>query len=445
MHKNIRTGILFAAGISFILLLFIYLASKGINWQENYIKDKKHAKGTYFLAKLLQHYQPKSHFIELDAPLHKSLKNKETPSNYIFIGTEIYLPDEDLKALHNYVQNGNSAFLFCHDFSYEFMESLTDSDSTLFNFFPINNQYSKGIATYLNDSNLYAKVDSAFAYNKYGFGKRYWNYINLKDIDSINGETLGTLKVASKSEQFEAYISDDSVTEGSLKDTLIEGVNFFRIPYGKGFYYIHTNPILFCNAPLIERENLGYINGVFAYLNKGDILWEEHNWVFGRPYLKSFVPYTKNYSPDESILKMILENKELKWGWYTLLFMAFLFVIFNGKRKQATIPLLPDFANTTLIQLKKTGTLFKDNADYFDITQDMFENFLWFIHVKLNIDTHQTSDKIISDILKQTNYDPAKMHSIFTRYQKIENWKSVTHGVFLDLHRDIENFYSSLK
>ena len=196
---------------------------------------------------------------------------------------------------------------------------------------------------------------------------------------------------------------------------------------------------------LIENNNLDYVSDVFSYLNKGDLLWEEHNWVFKRPYLKRYVPRSTFFRKDESVLKMILENQELKWGWYGLLLMGILFVIFNGKRKQATIPILADRSNTTLIQIKKMGYLYKDVGEYFEITQNMFENFLWYLHVKLNIDTHQDTEKIIRDILKTTKYDEDEIRSIFSRYQKIENWKSVTHGVFIKLHDDIEKFYQNLK
>ncbi len=445
MNSKTKLGVFVAAGIGLLVLIIVIVSTMGVDWSETYIKDKDHAKGTYYVAKLLQHYQPQSDFIVLDSPIHESLSNRETPSNYLFIGTEIYLPDDDLDALNRYVHSGNNAFLFCDQIPYELMEVLAGTDTNLYTYLPLSYAYSNGISNRLSDSNLNITADSAFEYDQYGFSNRSWNYIAFKDLDSIHAETLGTLKITLNKSDFTIYNSSDSTGIETKNDTLFEGANYVRIPYGKGYYYFHTNPILFCNAHLTERANLDYINGVFAYLNTGDILWEEHNWVFSRPYLKTYVPRTNTYSPDESILKMILENQELKWGWYSLLIMAIMFVIFNGKRKQATIPLLPDVSNTTLIQIKKVGHLYTESEEYFEITQDMFENFLWFVHFKLNIDTHQSSERIIRDLIKQTDYDADEMKSIFTRYKKIENWKSVTHGVFLQLHRDIEKFYSSLK
>ena len=441
--KN-KIWILAAAAVGLIVLFLVFFGGANVNWRESYIKDKDNAKGTHFIAQILKSQYNKAGFKELDEPIHNSLVANDTLSNYVYIGEEIYLPYEDLSTLLHYVHNGNNAFLFCKNLPSELLARLAEGDTNLFDFYPNNYRQGNGVSNTLTNPNLNLKSDSVYDYYMYGTTDRWWNYLDHFDTDSLNAEVLGTITFYSEYQRDYWMAAPDSTVEDH-PDTLISGVNYMRIPYGTGYFYLHTNPIMFTNVHLTERTNFDYINGVFSYLNEGDILWEEHNWVFNRPYSKTYVPYARSYDQGESILKMILENQELKWGWYLLLFMALIFVLFNGKRKQATIPLLPDYANTTLIQIKKVGLLYNDTEDYFEITQDMFENFLWFIHVKLNIDTHQSSEKIIRDIVKQTDYSEEELQKIFTLYQKIENWKSVTHGVFMGLHADIEKFYSSLK
>ena len=443
MFKNPKIWIFLAAAVGLVFLFLAFFGGRGVDWSERYIKDKEMAKGTHFVAELLKHYDENRNFKELDSPIHESLNSIEAPTNYVFIGKEIYLPNEDLEVLLDYVYRGNNAFLFTRSLTSKLMQELEFEEDGHSDWF-YESAYSNGVSQSLVNPDLSISQDSCFDYMRYGRSGRSWKFFSPLLLDSLEGEKLGASTMSTSLYRYNntSYYMN---TESDTVDTIINEINYFRISYGEGYFYFHSQPIIFCNASLTERTNLDYINGVFAYLNEGDILWEEHNWVFKRPFSKTYIPQSRFMQKDESILKMILENEELKWGWYTLLLMAILFVVFNGKRKQATIRLLPDYANTTLLQIKKMGFLYEDIGDYFDITQSMFENFLWFLHVKLNIDTHQESEKIIRDIVKSTDYDEETIRSIFGTYKKIENWKSVTHGVFIKLHDDIEKFYASLK
>ena len=443
MGNSSKIWIFVAAAIGLVVVFLSLFGGDSVNWYESYIKDVKNAKGTYFVAELLKHYDSDREFKELDAPIHVSLAKGDDPSNYVFIGQDIYLPEEDLDVLLDYVYDGNNAFIFTDYNPNDIIDELelegdTNYDEGLY----YNAAQSPGVSQSLINPALNVSSDSCFDYFRFGETQRRWNFVNESALSLVGAEMLGKTKLQTNAEE---YNYDYYQVESDTLDTLINEVNYFRVQYGEGYFYFHVQPIVFCNAHLTEQENLDYVNGVFSYLNEGDILWEEHNWVFKRPYNKRYIPKGDYFSQKDSILKMILENQELKWGWYSLLIMAILFVVFNGKRKQATIRILPDHANTTLLQIQKMGYLYKDVDEYFEITQSMFENFLWFLHVKLNIDTHQESEKIINDILKVTKYDEKEIRSIFNTYKNIENWKSVTHGVFMKLHDDIEKFYGSLK
>lgn len=440
MFKNSKIWIFIAAAIGFLTIYSVFFGEPRVDWSETYILDKKKAKGTYFIAEILKRYNPKSDFEILDAPIHISLNNVEERSNYVFIGEDIYLVENDADALIDFVNKGNNAFIFTESISYELIEKLSSEEVDFYYEF----RNANGAVFSLKDPRLEMEIDSSFHYEMFGKVKSQWSFISTDSLTSIKIEELGRVNLYSINAVDYVVDSTGSYKWESL-DSMYNSVNYFRVKHGQGYFYFHTQPNVFVNAYLMENNDLDYVDGVFAYLNEGDILWEEHNWIFNRPYLKRYVPRTNFYRDDESILSMILENQELKWGWYGLLIMAILFVIFNGKRKQATIPIMEDRSNRTLIQIKKLGYLYKDSTEYFEITQNMFENFLWYLHVKLNIDTHQGTEKIIREIVKVTKYDEEEIRSIFTRYQKIENWKSVTHGVFIKLHDDIEKFYRNLK
>jgi len=47
-------------------------------------------------------------------------------------------------------------------------------------------------------------------------------------------------------------------------------------------------------------------------------------------------------------LKYILSQESLKWAYYILIVSIIVYIIFQGKRKQRVIPLIPPLKNTTL-------------------------------------------------------------------------------------------------
>src|SRR6185295_18393199 len=115
-------------------------------------------------------------------------------------------------------------------------------------------------------------------------------------------------------------------------------VNFFRIPYGKGNLYIHTNPLVFTNYFLVKPDKVEYASSVFSHLHGESIIWDE----FSKSEL------TPNNAPKVNPMSYILQQDSLRYAWWLMLFAALLYTLFTAKRKQQVIPVLEGKTNTSL-------------------------------------------------------------------------------------------------
>jgi hypothetical protein len=426
MKKGSKILIFVAAFIGMIIVYYslFYNEQKRFDWSEQYELSKDKPYGTWLISELLKKYDAPS-FKELALPLDQSLKNAASPSNYIFIGGEIYLEENSRDSLLSYVAKGNNAFIFTKAQPYMLLTELLegvdlDSVYTLYNF-----AYSDSLINRLDSAYFRYDKEQQVSYIYRNLNTSYyWSYLNDLIVNP----------------QIKKLGSSKAFNENGVE----EGVNFYQIDYGEGSFYFHSQPISFTNISLKEEGMLAYTNNVFGLLNEGPIYWEEHNWRFNRPNAKTWLYKPSFFNTGKSPLNFILTNPPLKWAWYLLLFFILLFVIFNGKRRKAIIPLLPDRRNTSLAHLKKMSVLYLNNENHYVICAKMFENFLGFLQNELRINTKQDAKKMVAEIHNKRNIEIEYIQAVFDRWRYIEFSKTANKEILEKFNSELIAFYEQI-
>jgi len=260
--------------------------------------------------------------------------------------------------LFYFVGHGNSAFIAAKDFPEMFEDSLnvtTGSELTM----------DESILFSLANKNLNA---AQYDFNM-GAGSSYFN-----KIDTLSTTVLGYQEVGKK-----------------------KNVNFIKVAYRKGFFYLHTQPICFTNYHLLKDNHSDYTESVVSYLPKGNLYW----------LVKGFNGELRAISP----MRYWLSQPALKWAWYFALIGILVFMIFNAKRRQRIVPIITPLPNTTLDFTKTIGNLYYQEGDHQNIVDKKIIYFLEKIRYEYLIDTtvlddnfvkklHQKSGKPIEDIEK---------------------------------------------
>jgi hypothetical protein len=260
------------------------------------------------------------------------------------------IDEQSVKELFYFVSRGNNAFLSMRSFPDVLLDSLKlDVQTDLTN-------YNSSTSIWMANKKVSAK--------KYRFKQSIEDYFSK--IDTANTTVLGYQSAAENGRH----------------------INFIKVKYNGGYFYLHTQPAAFTNYHLLKSDHYQYAENVLSYIPKGDVFW-----------------YTKgqnNESISGSPLRYIFSQPGLKWAWYFSLIGILIFMIFNAKRKQRIVPIVKPLSNLTVDFTKTIGNLYYQEGDHTNIIDKKIIYFLEKIRNEYLIDTTKLDDDFIKKLHHKT-------------------------------------------
>lgn len=330
--------ILFLAGIIYIDAV----KPKPVNWFPSYDLTKKDPFGLYVLDKESSGLFEENKIQKVIKTLYEFFNSENALvdveydySGTIFLVSENYnLDSKSDKELFYFVGDGNTAFISCKDFPEMLMDSLNFSiDSRL--------RLSDTVNVWMANKNL--------GLEKYNLNIGAGN-IYFSEIDTLTTTVLG-------------YQGKDNKKE----------INFIKVPYKEGYFYLHTQPASFTNYHLLKDNHFEYTEKILSYIPEGNLFW--------------LVKDQNGEIASDSPLRYVLSQPALKWAWLLFLAGMLLFIIFNAKRKQRIVPILKPLANTTVDFTKTIGNLYYQEGDHQNIINKKIIYFFEKIRNEYLIDT----------------------------------------------------------
>lgn len=368
MNRTIKIYIVFLVLLFVAIIYLDAVRPRPINWTPSFDLKDKIPFGLYVFdnesPNLLKNNKiekiTKTAY-EYFEPLYDydSLVNTYKVKGNILAISEYYsLDNESTEELFYFVAHGNSAFISAKDYSEIFEDSLnitTNSELTT----------DKGIELSFANKSL---NQTKYNFNL-GASSAYFN-----KIDTLKTTVLGYQEINNKKQ-----------------------VNFVKVAYRKGFFYLHTQPICFTNYHLLKDNHYKYTEDLLSYFPKGNLYW----------LVKGQNGELKTNSP----MQYWLSQPALKWAWFLSLLGLLVFMIFNAKRRQRIVPIITPLPNTTLDFTKTIGNLYYQEGNHQNIVDKKIIYFLEKIRNEYLIDTvvldenfikklHHKSGKNIVDIEK---------------------------------------------
>src|SRR5690606_26409852 len=177
----------------------------------------------------------------------------------------------------------------------------------------------------------------------------------------------------------------------------------------------------FSNYFLLDGNNAEYAERALAYIPAQKTLFWDHYYKSG----KSF--YT-------SPLYLILSSKPLRWAYYFLLIGAVLFVIFEGKRKQRSIPVIEPLRNQTLDFTRTIAGLYLDRGDYKSITSKKISLFLEYVRSHYRIPTQEVNEAFYRRLAALSENSVEDVKKLWQFMGRLEKTGSVSKEELLQLN-----------
>jgi len=393
-----KTSKLFFAAFLLLVIFLTYLEAtepEPVNWTPSYMSDDKIPLGSFVFYDSWKNTENWK-FEEVGVPPFEKLSDSLENGTYFFLNNAVYFDQDELNKLLDWVSNGNHLFISARGVSPELLDTLHLENKV---FIPKNDLSSKPQLNFEN---------SALKETDFKF-KNEFSSLYFHQKDSAQIEVLGKINI-----------------QGDEKNSQ---PNFIRSDFGKGKIYLHNTPEAFGNYFLLSNENYEYAENILAYMDK-------ENQVFLDNYYKAGKTY---YS---SPLYILLSDTRLKWAYYFLLAGCVLFIIFEGKRKQRSIPVVNPLKNQSYEYAKTVGNLYLEEKEYEELISKKINLFLEYIRLQYKISTKTIDEEFYSLLAAKSGNSVASGKKLFEKIEKLSNNKSAGKSEFYELSEAINNFKS---
>ncbi|KAA3632155.1 MAG: DUF4350 domain-containing protein [Bacteroidetes bacterium] len=420
-----RDNLLFyiiGALVLILLTVFFFGSGKNYNWQEHYQKKGKDPYGTRIITELLK--STDQEFIIVTDSLSLGLPEApEELSNYVFIGQSMYMSPSDVDRLIDFTINGNNVFLFCNYIPHNLMFYLYDGECEPSLWDDFSSFQDTAVTLSLTHPNLVEGDDSEYVYlSRYGTQSYKWRYF------------------------YPEYFCSNEGAFAELGRINNEYINFARVQYGDGYFYMHTTPLAFTNVNLLEEEAYNYARKVFSHMIDGPIYWDEYSRVpesVARTMNnRDGGGFNRNLS-SKSPLQYILSQPALKWAWYLLLLMGLLFLVFRVKRRERVIPVLEPNTNTSLQFVRTIGRLYFLQNNHRKLALQKMK--LFHIDVRENYGLHfqENDTKFEEKLAQKSGVSEEIINKVYLMYRNIKGGRFLSADALIDFYKAMAAFYKA--
>lgn len=361
-----RTFKIYAAVLFLILLLIGLLElskSPSVNWRKNFDPEQKSPFGLFVFAQEAKEILIGKLRTEKKTPFdYYSENRKTTPHNILVVQRS--LDTESWKKLEQQVASGSSLFLAATDFPHYLQDTL---------------RFRTGMT---------------------GFGDK--STLKLSDIKFKNDSLI--LDKFPGRYGFILFSKNHEVLGAASQEDAELGINFLKIAHGKGFFYLHSEPLFLTNYYLLKNPGSSeYLENVLGYLPDQQTLW--------------FVEGQKS-SQSAGELSFILSQPALRYAWWLFLAGLLIFVIFNIKRRQRKIPVVKPKRNKSVEFVQSIGNLYLQEGDFHAMMAKKAQYFLHHVRQDLMLDTSELNEEFISKLHVKTGTDKEKIQNAVSLIKK---------------------------
>lgn len=378
-----------AAGTFLVLKL---LSPKLHDWTITFSAEDKNPFGGYALNEIVRTLFPGSDLHHSFKTLYE-LRDSIPDGSNVFIVSERFSPGrEDVMTLLDHVQRGGSAFISAQYIRGALADTL--GIGTYDANFKLGNVLSRYDTSYLQLTTASLDTSSRYAYKS----DNIHNYFNHFD-------TARTSVVA--------------VNQYRMPVTI-------RMKWGEGNLILNSTPIIFTNICLLARDNAAFAAAQLSYLPDRPLMWTEY--------------YQRGRREIATPLRFILRNEPLRWAYYISIVSLLVFMIFEMKRKQRIIPVIPPLTNTTLEFVSTIGELYYQNGDHKNIAEKKINFFLEQVRSRHAIATNQLDAAFVASLAKKTGQTEERMTALVRLIAKIKESAGISAETLTDLNTQIEAF-----
>lgn len=379
--------------LAFGLFLTVKLMEpRQYDWTPTYAVEDKNPFGAYVLNELLPNLFKGKKVTISNRTIYELKDSLKDGESMIILTHSFRSEKEDTEVLLQHVAKGASVFIGAESFHGKLADTLK---LTTYDYF-----FTDGMQKQRKDTSYLTFVNSRFDTLHHYIFKR----------DNIHNY-FGTF--------------DSTRTAVIAKNDLHQPVAI-RMRWGKGSFILTCVPLAFTNIYALKSDNHEFVAASLSYLPKTDVHWTEFYSV-GR--MEASTP-----------LRFILTNPPLAWAYYITVFSLLLFMIFEVKRKQRIIPIIPPLENTSLEFVGTIGNLYYQRSDHKNIAGKKIIFFFDHLRTRYLLNPHTPDENFVSLLAKKAGKREEQVRQLFEMIGRVQKQTSIKKEDLIELNTLIEKF-----
>ncbi len=178
---------------------------------------------------------------------------------------------------------------------------------------------------------------------------------------------------------------------------------------------------------MLHENNYTYTESALSYIDPiGTIYWDTH--------------YKNGKTTYSSPLYIFLNNRYLKWAYYTLIIGVLLWVLFEGRRKQRAIPVVEPLPNQTLTFTKTIAGMYLDKQDHKSIAAHQINHFYEYIRNRYSLATHSINPEFMNKLALKSENTLDNTRTLINYIVAINTKSSISQEELMQLNKKIEDF-----
>ncbi len=396
----ILTGLLLLA----LVLYFSMVQQRFYNWSESYDIN---GNNPYDMKVMFDLLEQRFEVIDIKDRVTKVLPIEQENAlgvSYLYIGKNPMYTEEEAWHLRDFVKAGGEAFIFTNQMQDSLAEIL---------FYPED----CGMSSTWNGDNLLSYQENIYAFfNHPSLSDHLYEFqYSFNHLPKQHAWAYVPEEAFCNSERREFPLAE----LGAFKrlDSAKKQVNFLRLKAGEGYFYFHTNPILFSNKYMIDSVGFEYASFVFSHSGNTTLYWDRESTHYpNQTDNKRRRPELDAQSP----LDYIFSQPPLRWSWLLFIALSLIYVLLGAKRRQRAIPVLESNRNTSLEFIETIGRLYFQKQDHQGIIKKQMHLFLAHLRQRYHFVTRDLDEKLIKRIATRSNVEENIISAIFKEYEKLK-------------------------
>lgn len=384
------------------------------------IKKPVNPTGTYLLYNLVKKYSKTKSIQTIQTTSEKTLfdllpltNTNGYPNLYVSLAEKYKLKTADYEHLTNFVSAGNYAMISAEEFTNTFTNEVMDEKFVT--------------TTYFYDTNIYV----------------HFNHPDFKSQQDLRLLT-GDINLHGNPIYLDfGFFRDELITEDMIKISESQShVNCVMLPFGDGFFVIHTQPHNFSNMNIVRKDGKVNAENIFSHFPYNNIYWHQNFGKYseyrGQPKPKE-KKQPQKYSRS-SPLEFIISNPMLFTAFVLILIGLLLYVLVYSKRQQRIIPPVESNNNTSLEFLDVVSKLYYQQKQHNKLVNHMLKIFVTFVRERYYINLTTKQSDLPKRLSEKSGIEEARIKELIDRFRSAKS-KQFSEQELIDLYVELEYFY----